>query len=44
MRGRGKDYTWAQMLTFWCSGACMLLLGGMVAYCNLHQPKKCYYS
>lgn len=31
MRNRGRT-TWAQMLTFRCTGACILLLGGMVAY------------
>lgn len=27
--------TWAQMLTFCCTGVCILLLGGIVAYVNL---------
>lgn len=31
MRDRGR-ITWAQMLTFWCTGACILLLGGIIAY------------
>lgn len=31
MRDRGR-ITCAQMLTFWCTGACILLLGGIIAY------------
>lgn len=39
MRDRER-ITWAQMLTFWCTGACILLLGGMVAYVILHSTKE----